>query len=71
MSNSTKRLYYLAEYTSLGDILPKDNRLSQKEFTRLVTLLGMPEADRAAEVSDPGVTLTFFFFFPFFLKRDA
>ncbi|KAL8625089.1 hypothetical protein ACOMHN_030724 [Nucella lapillus] len=49
MNKATKALYYRAEFQCMGDVL-KDGHLNEKEFTRLMTLLGMPEAQRASEV---------------------
>lgn len=49
MNKTTKTLYYRAEFQSMGDVL-KDGHLNLKEFTRLVTLLGLPQADRAAQM---------------------
>ena len=50
MNKATRATYYRAEFQSMGDVV-HDGRLEKKEFFRLMTLLGLPEVDRAAEVS--------------------
>ncbi|XP_076456656.1 16 kDa calcium-binding protein-like isoform X2 [Babylonia areolata] len=49
MNKTTKSLYYRAEFQCMGDVL-KDGHLNQREFTRLMSLLGLPQLDRAAEI---------------------
>ncbi|XP_070208619.1 calmodulin-like isoform X2 [Littorina saxatilis] len=49
MSQDTQRTYFRAEFQSMGDVLG-DGRLNKQEFTRLVSLLGLPDAATSAEV---------------------
>ena len=57
MSKETMKIYYRAEFESMGDVV-RDGRLSKVEFFRLMTLLGLPDVERAAEVSHTQVLMT-------------
>ncbi|KAI8777077.1 16 kDa calcium-binding protein [Biomphalaria glabrata] len=41
ITQDTRRLFYAAEFKSLGDVT-KDNTMRKEEFTRLMMLLGFP-----------------------------
>ncbi|KAK7485660.1 hypothetical protein BaRGS_00023109, partial [Batillaria attramentaria] len=49
MSKETRTLYYRAEFQTMGDVL-QDGQLNEREFYRLMTLLGLPDVAKSAGI---------------------
>lgn len=48
-TKTTCTIYYRAEFQTMGDVI-KDGLLNQAEFLRLMTLLGLPDVDKAGPI---------------------